>query len=126
MPRAASHRLPWLLALVVLGVAAGPTGAASAAVTLALDPAAAAVGSTVTFTGSVTPAAVTNVEIYRQTGSGWVLVVEGDSRADGTYRLRAVVRLPGQVVARADGAESAPVDLRIRPVVQARFPDSRS
>jgi lipoprotein-anchoring transpeptidase ErfK/SrfK len=114
-------RLPLLLALAVLGVMAGPTAAASGAVTLALDPATAVVGSTVTFTGSVSPAAVTHVEIYRQTGSGPVLLVAGDSRADGTYRLRAVVRLPGQVFARADGADSAPVDLRIKPLVQARF-----
>ena len=121
MPSVDCKRLPWLLVLVVLGLAAGPTAAASGAVTLALAPATAAVGSTVTFTGSVTPAAVTHVEIYRQTESGWVLVVDGSSRADGTYRLRSVVRLPGQVVARADGAESAPVDLRIRPAVRARF-----
>jgi hypothetical protein len=61
------------------------------------------------------------VEIFRQDGGAWTLVVEGDSRADGTYRLRAAVRRPGDVVARAGGDESAPASLRIKPVLRARL-----
>lgn len=115
------RRLSWILAASLAGLLAGPTAAASGAVTLLLDPATAVVGSTVTFTGSVSPAGETEVEIFRQSGSGWTLVVGGDSRADGSYRLRAVVRTPGQIVARADGSESTPVELRIKPVLSARL-----
>ncbi len=109
------------IALALAALAAGPTAAASAAVTLELHPTTAAYGSTATFSGSVAPAGVTRVEIFRWDGSGWRFVVAGDSKADGTYRLHAVVRQPGDVVARADGAESAPAQLRIRPALSARF-----
>ena len=118
------RRRLWVLVAVPAGLLAGPTAAASGAVTLVVDPATAVVGSTVTFTGSVSPAGVAEVEILRQSGSGWVPLVEGDSRAGGSYRLRATVRTPGQIVARADGSESAPVELRIRPVLGARLTGS--
>ena len=86
------------------GLLAGPVAAASGAVTLSVDPTTPRAGSTVTFTGAVSPAGVTGVEIFRQTGSGWRFVVRGDSRADGSYRLRAAMRAPGQIVARAAGS----------------------
>jgi hypothetical protein len=115
------RRLSRILALSLAGLAAGPAAAASGAVTLELDPSTALVGSTVRFTGSVTPVGVTRVEIFRRTGSGLSLLVGGDSHADGSYRLRARVRSPGQIVARAAGDESAPVELRIRPVLSAQI-----
>jgi hypothetical protein len=119
--RSSARRLTLALVGVLVAAAAGPTAAASGAVTLALHPTTAAHGSTVTFSGAVTPAAVTRVEIFRWNGAAWRFVVGGDSKANGSYALRAVVRAPGDVVARADGAESAPVRLRIRPALRARF-----
>jgi hypothetical protein len=119
--RAFARRLTLALGGLLVAAAAGPTAAASAAVTLSLDPTTAAHGSTVTFSGAVTPAAVTPVEIYRWDGAAWRFVVRGDSEADGSYVLRAAVRAPGNVVARAGGDESAPVRLRIRPTLRARL-----
>jgi hypothetical protein len=119
--RSSARRLALALVGALVAAAAGPTAAASGAVTLALDPMTAAYDSTVTFSGAVTPAAVTRVEIFRWDGAAWRLVVGGDSAADGSYVLRAVLRAPGDVVARAGGDESAPVRLRIRPALRARF-----
>lgn len=114
-------RLLRTLAFALLAFAAGPTAVAGAAVTLQVDPATAVHGSNVAFTGAVTPAGVTHVEIFRWDGAAWRFVVGGDSRADGSYRLRAAVWRPGDVVARAGGDESDPAGLRIRPVLRARL-----
>ena len=119
------RRLQWILAAALAGVLAGPVAAASGAVTLSVAPTTPRAGSTVTFTGAVSPAGVTGVEIFRQTGSGWRFVVRGDSRADGSYRLRAAMRAPGQIVARAAGSESAPVELRIKPAFSVQFSGAR-
>ena len=51
--------------------------------------------------------------------------MRGDSRADGSYRLRAAMRAPGQIVARAAGSESAPVELRIKPAFSVQFSGAR-
>ena len=119
--RSSARGLTLALACVLAAAAAGPTAAASAAVTLSLHPTTAAHGSTVTFSGAVTPAAVTPVEIYSWDGAAWRFVVGGASEADGSYVLRAAVRAPGNVVARAGGDESAAVRLRIRPSLRARL-----
>jgi hypothetical protein len=119
------RRSPWIVLALFAGVLTGPVAAASAAVTLSVDPLTPRVGSTVTFTGAVSPAGVTRVEIFKQTGSGWRLVVGGDSRPDGTYRLRAAMRAPGQIVARAAGSQSAGVGLRIKPTFSVQFNGAR-
>jgi hypothetical protein len=119
--RSSTRRLTLALVGALAAAAAGPTAAASGAVTLVLDPTTAAYGSTATFSGAVTPASATRVEIFRWDGAAWRFVVGGDSAADGSYVLRAVVRAPGDIVARAGGDESAPVRLRIRPALRARF-----
>ena len=119
--RSSARRVTLTLVGALVAAAAGPTAAASGALTLAVDPTTAPYGSRVTFSGAVTPAAETRVEIFRWDGAAWRLVVAGDSKANGSYVLNAVGRAPGDVVARADGAESAPVRLRIRPALRARL-----
>lgn len=104
-----------------LGLVAAP--AAAAAVSLTVSPGVATYGSTVVFTGTVSPAAPTPVEIVLEPagGGGEQVLASGTTKADGTFRLTAVAHAPGDVVARANSEESPPAQLRIRPRLEARI-----
>lgn len=107
------------LGAVLALAAAAP--AAHADVTLAVAPNPVGFGRSVTASGAVTPAAQTPVELYRRQDAGWRLVAAGETGADGAFSLSFVARRPGELVARADGVESTPVRLRIRPRLTASF-----
>jgi hypothetical protein len=106
---------------VAVGLVAAPT--ASADVSLTVSPGVATVGSTVVFTGAVTPVGATPVEIVLEPagGGGERTLASGTTKGDGSFRLTAVAHAPGDVFARADGEESSPVSLRIRPRLEARI-----
>jgi hypothetical protein len=104
---------------VGLGLAAAPT--AAAAVSLTVSPGVATYGATVVYTGTVAPAAVTPVQIVLDPGPGEQTLASGTTKADGTFRLTAVAHAPGDVVARANGEESAAAQLRIRPKLEPRI-----
>ncbi len=115
-----------ILAAVLAGAAIGASPAAAAdAVTLNLAPHLATFGSTVRFTGTITPARQTHVEIVRDGPGGEELVAAGDSRADGTFSIAATAREPGPHLARTDAGESPSALLRIRPVLTASLVGAR-
>jgi hypothetical protein len=105
---------------VGLGLAAAPA-AAAAGVSLTVSPGVATYGATVVYTGTVTPAGATPVEIVLNPGPGEQTLASGTTKANGSFRLTAVARAPGDVVARASGEQSDPVPLGIRPKLEARI-----
>lgn len=102
-------------------LAPGSASAATADLSLVVSPAVADYGASVTFTGTVSPAQVAGVTIYKERAGVDSLVVEGKSNADGTYALSAIRWRPGSFVAESQGARSASVELRIRPLLRASF-----
>jgi lipoprotein-anchoring transpeptidase ErfK/SrfK len=120
-------------ALGVAGVVfAIPTTASAGgeAVTLRLTPQTAWVGTTVRFSGTVTPhQADVPVRLYRVTGTTRTLVAQVLTTNGGAYRKDLRPGRPGRFLARAtipaSGADptvdSAPIDLRIRPRLRTRF-----
>jgi hypothetical protein len=105
----------------VVALAFGSASGAATGVTLALTPAVADWGSSVAFTGVVTPAQAADVKILRKLDGGERLVIEGMSNADGTYEFSVVRWRPGVFIAESDGARSAEAPLRIRPRLRAHF-----
>ncbi len=112
--------------LTTLAVAAPAPAQAPPAVTLKAAPAAPSFGTPVRLTGTVTPPAAQPVSVTLQPPGGAPReLVAGTSRPDGTFRLTAKAVVPGQLVARAGPAASAPVSLALRPALSARWSGTR-
>jgi len=111
-------------ALVVAGPAAAQ--APPPTVTLRASPSTAGYGKPVRLTGAVTPPAAQPVSITVQPPGGAPRhLVASTTRADGTFRLTAKASLPGDLVAHAGPATSAPVALALRPRLTARWSGTR-
>ena len=77
-------------------------------------------------TGTVTPPAAQAVSVTVQPpGGAPQQLAAGTTRADGTFALRARATVPGQLVAHAGPAASAPVRLTLRPRLTARWTGTR-
>jgi hypothetical protein len=124
MGRGASRACVLVATLACAAIGASPAAAADA-VTLDPVPDLATFDSVVRFTGTITLARQTHVEILRDGPGGWELVAAGDSRADGTFSISSKVRVPGLHVARTDAGESPPALLRIKPVLTASLVGAR-
>jgi hypothetical protein len=72
-------------------------------------------GKAVVFTGRFRPGPA-RVRLYR--GRAFVTSAAADAR--GAFRITARLSAPGPYVVRAAGAESAPVTVQVRPVLEAR------
>ena len=113
--------------LAALAVA-GPAAAQAPPPTVTLKaPPSRAYGKPLELTGAVTPPAAQPVSVTVQPPGGAPQeLVAGTTRADGTFRLdgrKALV--PGQLVAHAGPAASAPVPLTLRPRLTARWSGTR-
>lgn len=89
------------------------------AVTLGVTPSVVTYGQRVVFSGAVTPAASVPVAVLRQASAS--VVASGVAAPDGSYALATRIRTPGAFVARAAGATSPAVAVRVRPLMAARF-----
>ena len=106
--------------------AAGPAAAqAPPSVTLEA-PSSRVHGKPIRLTGALTPPAAQPVSVTVQPpGGAPQQLAAGTTRADGTYSLRARATVPGQLVAHAGPAASAPVPLTLRPRLTARWTGTR-
>ena len=106
--RAAAAAIPAALAV------AGPAAAqAPPTVTLKASPAQPTYGKPVRLTGAVTPPAAQPVSVTVQPPGGAPRELVGRHHApDGTFQLQAKAVVPGELVAHAGPAASAPVPLR--------------
>ena len=117
------------LAVLAFLVAVGEASAAT--LTLRIDRPTAAYGSTVHFSGELSPVqAGTPIAVYVSGNTGWRLVATGSTQADGRYRLATIARTPSAyvAVAQVDPATQVPsgeAALRIRPRLVARVEGRR-
>ena len=113
-----------LMALAV----AGPAAAQDPPPTVTLKaPASRVYGKPLTLTGAVTPPAAQPVSVTVQPPGGAPQeLATATTRADGTFRITVRKALvPGQLVAHAGPAASAPVQLTLRPSLTARWGGTR-
>ena len=112
--------------LATMAAAAPAAAQAPPTVTLAASPSTAGYGKPVRLTGAVTPPAAQPVSITVQPRGGAPRqLAAGTTGADGTFRLTTKAVLPGDLVAHAGPAASAPVPLILRPHLTARWSGTR-
>ena len=120
--------IPFAVALVPLGAPA--TAAAEDTVTLALDRARAAYGTTVTATGTVTPGAEGATVVLERLGAAgtWDAIATGTTDASGAFGVGFVAEARGPVRARAEasGALSGEQPLAVVPKVEVNEPRGRA
>jgi lipoprotein-anchoring transpeptidase ErfK/SrfK len=101
--------------------AAGPAAAQAPTVTLEA-PSSRVVGKPLPLKGAVSPPGAQPVSVTVQPPGGAPQeLASGTTRADGTFALEARATVPGQLVAHAGPAASAPVQLTLRPRLTARW-----
>jgi L,D-transpeptidase catalytic domain/Putative peptidoglycan binding domain len=107
-----------LIAVTVASAVAAPAAFASD-ITLHLSSSKVDYGATVRFAGTVAPAvAGETVSITRASGA----IAHADVAADGSFTGSFKAAAPGALSAGlADGSTSAPIELRVRPVLHARL-----
>jgi len=124
------NRTPFrrVAAAVILATLAGAGPAAAQAppaVTLEA-PSSSVHGKSLRLTGAVTPPGAQPVSVTVQPPGGAPQeLVAGTTRADGTFALETRATVPGQLVAHAGPAASAPVQLTLRPRLTARWTGTR-
>jgi hypothetical protein len=102
--------------------AAGPAAAQAPPTVTLKAPSSLVHGEPLRLTGTVAPPGAQPVTITVQPAGGAPReLVSGTTRADGTFALRARATVPGQLVAHAGAAGSAPVQLTLRPRLTARW-----
>ncbi len=112
--------------LAALTVAGPAVAQAPPTVTLEASPSTPGYGKPVRLTGAVTPPLAQPVSITVQPPGGAPQeLVAGTTRPDGTFLLKAKAVVPGQLVAHAGPAASAPVQLTLRPRLTARWSGTR-
>ena len=120
------RRTAWGTCLAALAVAGPAAAQAPPAVTLKASPTPSGFGEPVRLTGAVTPPAVQPVTVTVQPPGGAPReLAAGTTREDGTFRLEAKAMVPGELVAHAGPAASAPVALTLRPRLSARWSGTR-
>src|SRR5688572_13942270 len=107
--------------------AAGPAAAQAPPPSVTLKaPSTRAHGKPIQLTGTVTPPSAQPVSVTVQPPGGAPQeLAAGTTRADGSFALRARATVPGQLVAHAGPAASAPVRLTLRPRLTARWTGTR-
>jgi hypothetical protein len=125
MHRTSLRRAATVSILAALG-AAGPAAAQSPP-SITLDaPSSSSYGKPLRLTGAVSPPAAQPVQVTVQPPGGAPQpLADGTSRPDGTFRLEVRATVPGQLVAHAATAASAPVQLTLRSRLTARWTGTR-
>jgi hypothetical protein len=118
---------PIAAATILAALAAAGPAAAQAPPSVTLEaPASSVHGKPIRLAGTVTPPAAQPVSVTVQPPGGAPQeLAAGTTRADGTFALQARAAVPGQLVAHAGPAASAPVQLTLRPRLTARWTGTR-
>jgi N-acetylmuramoyl-L-alanine amidase len=112
---------------VLAALAAASPAAAQAPPSVTLEaPTSGGYGEPLRLTGTVSPPATLPVQVTVQPPGGAPKpLADGTSRPDGTFSLKARATVPGQLVAHAGPAASAPVQLTLRSRLTARWSGTR-